>query len=236
MSHVNAGTGSPAKNAWAIGGTVFAATMMIMIGVFQILMGISAIANDSFLVVRGDYVYNVDTTAWGWIHLVLGALVLLTGISLFTGATWAKVAGIVLVVLAAVDNFLFIPYYPIWSLLLIAMDVFVVWALAHSLRTTPTTGDLLADSEAGYGAAQGGQRWANNPSAGYRPGDPEAAGRASDMAAPGSARHAQGAPDQTMSGTQMTGAPMGGSAGGAMPGAPGATGQPRPPAPPTDAT
>src|SRR4051812_49059087 len=183
MSQVTGNTGSPAKSAWSIGGTVFAATLMVMIGIFQILMGISAIANDSFLVVRGDYVYNVDTTAWGWIHLVLGALVLLTGIFLFTGATWAKVAGIVLVVLSAVDNFLFLPYYPIWSLLLIAMDIFVVWALAYSLRTTSRTGDLLADAETGYGGPQGGQRWATNPSAGYRPGDPEAARRSSDMAA-----------------------------------------------------
>jgi len=194
MSQVTGNTGSPAKNAWSIGGTVFAATLMVMIGIFQILMGISAISNDSFLVLRGDYVYNVDTTAWGWIHLGLGALVLLTGIALYTGATWAKVAGIILVALAAIDNFLFVPYYPIWSLLLIAMDVFVIWALAYSLRNPSTDDGQLATGGGAVMAGDrgyGNERWATNPSAGYRAGDPEAARRASDMATPAGARHAQ---------------------------------------------
>lgn len=196
MSQVTSRTGSPAKNAWATGGTIFAATIMVMIGIFQILMGISAIANDSFLVIRGDYVYNVDTTAFGWIHLGLGALILLTGIALYTGATWAKVAGIILVVVSAVDNFLFLPYYPIWSLLLIGMDVFVIWSLAHSLRYSSNRDEEMA---VGGGAVMAGDpgygsdRWAaTNPSAGYRASDPEAARRASDMATPPSgARHAQ---------------------------------------------
>jgi hypothetical protein len=238
MSHTTA-TGSPAKTAWSIGGVVFAATLMIMIGIFQILMGISAIANDSFLVVRGAYVYSVDTTVWGWIHLGLGVLVLLTGIALFTGATWAKIAGIVLVALSAVDNFLFLPYYPIWSLLLIAMDVFVIWALAYSLRYTPSAGELMADTGAGYGGAQTGQRWAaTNPSAGYRETDPEAAQRASDMATPAGSRHAAETAGQR--GDQEMSVPSGGSAGGAMPGAPGMQGteggQPRPPVPPNEPT
>jgi hypothetical protein len=236
MSHT--GTTSPARSAWAIGGVVFAATMMVMIGIFQILMGISAISRDSVFVVRGDYVYNVNTRTWGWIHLGLGVLILLTGIGLFTGATWAKIAGIVLVVLSAVDNFLFLPYYPIWSLLLIAMDVFVVWALAHSLRHTPTEGELMADAQGGYGGAQTGQRWAaTNPSAGYRASDPEAARRASDMATPGSSRHAAESAREEAEGMRV---PTGGSAGGAMPGSPGMQGteggQPRPPVPPNEPT
>jgi hypothetical protein len=233
-----AGNRSPAKTAWSTGGVVFAATMMIMIGVFQILMGISAIVRNSFIVVRGDYVYHLNTTAWGWIHLGLGAAIVLTGIGLFTGATWAKIAGIVLVVLSAVDNFLFIPYYPFWSLLLIALDVFVVWALAYSLRETPTRGELMADTEADYTGAQTGQRWAaTNPSAGYRSTDPEAARRASDMATPAGARHAAEAGQQ---GDQAMSVPSGGSAGGAMPGATGMPGgeggQPRPPVPPNEPT
>jgi hypothetical protein len=242
MSNVTARTGSPAKSAWASGGTVFAATLMLLIGVFQILMGISAIANDSFLVFRGDYVYTVDTTGWGWIHLGLGVLILITGIGLFTGATWAKIAGVVLVGLSAIDNFLFLPYYPIWSLLLIGLDVFVIWALAYSLRTggASAEADLMAETGAGYTgsqADQSGQRWATNPTAGYRPNDPEAARRASDMATP--ARHAQNEPAGTqqdmqsaMAGGSM-GTPMGTPPGAPQPGMPQSGGGPGGQMPPT---
>ncbi len=227
MSNVNARTGSSAKTAWASGGVVFAGTVLIMIGVFQILMGISAIANDTFLVLRGDYVYNVDVTGWGWIHLGLGVLIVLTGLALFTGATWAKVAGIVLAVLSAVDNFLFLPYYPIWSLLLVALDVFVIWALAYSLRTgaDDMDGRAMAEADAGYYGGQSNQRWANNPSAGYRANDPEAARRASDMANP--ARHAQEAGQPDMQ-SAMAGGAMGTQGGGQMqpPMPPGGGGQP----------
>ncbi len=118
------------SSAWAVGGTVFAATMMVMIGIFQALMGIAAIAKDQFFVVTNNYAYNVDTTTWGWIHLGVGALALVAGIFLFTGTTWARIVGIGLAAISATANFFFIPYYPFWSLLIIALDVFVIWALA----------------------------------------------------------------------------------------------------------
>jgi len=235
MSQVTTRAGSPARIAWATGGTIFGATIMVMIGIFQILMGISAIADDSFLVIRGDYVYNVDTTAFGWIHLGLGALILLAGIALFTGATWAKIAGIVLVVLSGVDNFLFLPYYPIWSLLLIGMDVFVIWSLAYSLRypsgrdeEMAVGGGAVMAGDQGYGA----ERWATNPSAGYRASDPEAARRASDMATPpAGARHAQTEAQPEMhsamaGGTQQPGTGQQGT-GQQGTGQPGQTGMPQ---------
>src|SRR5206468_3029962 len=166
MSNATTTTGSTAKRAWSTGGAVFAATMMVMIGVFQILMGISAIANDDFLVARGSYVYNVDLTGWGWIHLGLGVLVLIAGMGVYANATWAKVAGIVLAVFSAIDNFLFLPYYPIWSLLLVALDVFVIWALAYSLRTeSEAASDLMYNTQAGYADPQAGQRWATTNAA-----------------------------------------------------------------------
>lgn len=123
---------SDARSPWAIGGTIFAATMMLMIGVFQILMGIAAIARGAFFFrpATGAYVYSWNTGVYGWIHLILGILVLITGFGLYQGAIWARVVGIGIVVLVAIDNFLFIPYYPLWSLMLIALNVFVIWALA----------------------------------------------------------------------------------------------------------
>src|SRR4029453_1769295 len=123
-------TGTGTKQAWARGGLVLAATLMIMIGVWQFFVGLAAVVRDSFFVGGPNYYYNVDTTVFGWIHLVIGALAAITGFFLFTGATWARWVGIALLVLSATANFFFIPYYPLWSLLLIAVDVFAIWAVA----------------------------------------------------------------------------------------------------------
>jgi hypothetical protein len=116
---------------WAIGGTIFAGAMMLLIGAFQVIEGLVAVIDDNFFVVRGHYTFNLDTTGWGWIHLILGVIVLLVGLGVLAGQSWALVFGIVLVILSAIANFFFIPYYPIWSVVLIAIDVFVVWALAR---------------------------------------------------------------------------------------------------------
>ena len=119
-------------SGWAVGGVVFAATMMLVVGTFQILAGLVALIDDQFYVVGRDYTFKFDITAWGWIHLLLGILLVLCGWALFARSAWAGVAAIVLAGLSAIANFLFIPYYPFWSMLIIAVDVFVIWALtAH---------------------------------------------------------------------------------------------------------
>ena len=74
---------------------------------------------------------DIDTTVWGWIHLVLGVLAVVAGFALFTAATWAGVVTIVVAGLVAVDNFFFIPYSPFWSLLVIALAVWVIWSLTR---------------------------------------------------------------------------------------------------------
>ena len=122
---------------WAVGFIVFAAVMMIMSGVFQALAGLIAIFENEFYVAARKYLFEFDVTSWGWIHLILGVIVALAGFSLLSGATWARVVGITLAVLSAIANFAFIPYYPIWSLLIIALDVFVIWSLAvHGGKVT----------------------------------------------------------------------------------------------------
>jgi hypothetical protein len=115
---------------WAAGFIVFAAVMMMMTGVFQALAGLIAIFENEFYVATRNYLFKFDATTWGWIHLILGVIVALAGWGLLSGRTWARVVGITLAVLSAIANFLFIPYYPFWSLLIIALDVFVIWALA----------------------------------------------------------------------------------------------------------
>jgi hypothetical protein len=115
---------------WAAGFIVFAAVMMLLSGVFQALQGLIAIFENEFYVQTRNYLFKFDATTWGWIHLILGIIVALAGWGLLSGRTWARVVGITLAVLSAIANFLWLPYYPFWSLLIIALDVFVIWALA----------------------------------------------------------------------------------------------------------
>jgi hypothetical protein len=116
-------------SGWAFGFAAFAGAIMLMIGIFQAFEGIAAIANDEFFVVGRNYTFDLDVTAWGWIHLILGVIVAFAGISVYSGATWARAVGIVLAILSAVANFFFIPYYPVWSVLIIALCIAVIWAL-----------------------------------------------------------------------------------------------------------
>jgi hypothetical protein len=116
----------------AVGFILFAAIMMIMVGVFQALQGIVAIFENEFYVATRNYLFQFDATTWGWIHLLVGLLVAFAGWGLLSGRTWARVVALTLAVLSAITNFLFIPYYPFWALLLITLDIFVIWAItAH---------------------------------------------------------------------------------------------------------
>jgi len=111
---------------------VFAAFMMIMMGILQILNGIAAIFNDEFFVVSKEYVFKFDVTTWGWIHLVLGIVVLLAGFGLFAGRVWARAVGVIIAVVASIVGFVWIPYYPVWGIVFIAISIAVIWALtAH---------------------------------------------------------------------------------------------------------
>ena len=121
----------PPVSGWAVGGITFAATMLILIGIFQTIAGLAAIFDDEFFVVTANYIFDLDTSAWGWIHLLLGVLLLVAGWGLYAGRAWAGVVALTLAVLSAVANFFFIPYYPFWSILVIALDVWVIWALTR---------------------------------------------------------------------------------------------------------
>jgi hypothetical protein len=118
-------------SGWAAGGLAFAACILTLIGAFQVVAGLAAIFKDEFFVVSENYAFDLDVSAWGWVHLLLGIVLLITGWGLFTRATWAGVTAIFLAMLSAVVNFFFIPYYPFWSLLVIALDVWVIWSLTR---------------------------------------------------------------------------------------------------------
>ncbi len=118
-------------SGWAVGGITFAAMMMLMVGAFQAIAGLAAIFNDEFFVIGRNYTFDLDVTAWGWIHLILGILLFIAGWALFARKLWAGMVAIVLALLAAIENFFFIPYYPWWSLLIIAVCIWVMWALTR---------------------------------------------------------------------------------------------------------
>ncbi|GHD25191.1 DUF7144 family membrane protein [Streptomyces galbus] len=112
------------------GGVVFAAVLMVCGGVLAVLQGISAVAADDVYARVGAYVYALDLTGWGVVHIVVGALVAATGYALLMDQAWARLAGVFLASLSLIAQFLFLPYAPVWSVVMMAIDVFVIWALA----------------------------------------------------------------------------------------------------------
>jgi hypothetical protein len=123
---------SAAPTAW-VGWLLYAGIMMILVGSFQAIDGLIALFNDDLFVVRPNgLVVNVDYTAWGWTHLLLGILLIAAGAAVFSGRIWGRTLGVVAAMLSAVVNFAFIPAYPVWSLLIITVDILVIYALiAH---------------------------------------------------------------------------------------------------------
>ena len=120
------------RSGMAVGFIAFAAVMMIMMGTFEVFNGLAAIIKDDFFVQLPNYAFNIDVTTWGWVHLILGALTVAAGFALFSGAIWARTIGVVLAVLVAIENFAYVPFYPVWSILVITTSVIVIWALtAH---------------------------------------------------------------------------------------------------------
>jgi hypothetical protein len=113
-----------------VGLVVFAGVMMMMIGIFHALTGLAAILENEFFVVGPQYLYEFDVTAWGWVHLIVGLIIGVAGWQVFNGATWARVVGMTLASLSAIANFFFIPYQPIWAILMISLAVLVIGALA----------------------------------------------------------------------------------------------------------
>jgi hypothetical protein len=111
--------------------------MLVIIGTFEAISGLVAIIDDDFYVVRRNYTFDLDTTGWGWIHLILGIVLIVVGFALYARQEWAAISAVVLAGLSAVANFFFIPYYPLWSIVVIALDVWVIWALTRpgAIRT-----------------------------------------------------------------------------------------------------
>jgi hypothetical protein len=118
------------RSPWATGGATFAGVLLLLNGILAVLQGIAAIAEDDVYARIGSYVYEINLTGWGWILLILGVIAACAGAGILSGAAWARAAGIALASLSLIAQFLFLPYQPVWSVIMMAIDVFVIWALA----------------------------------------------------------------------------------------------------------
>jgi hypothetical protein len=125
---------SPGPSGLALGLTLVAAVFMMIGGLFDFFSGLAALIRGSFFVVLPNYAFSISVTGWGWLHLIMGALVFATGVALLTDHLWARIAGVVIASLSAVMNFVTLPYQPVWAIVVIALDIFIVWALLTPRR------------------------------------------------------------------------------------------------------
>ncbi|MET7769392.1 acetyltransferase [Nocardia sp. NPDC005366] len=109
--------------------SISAACMLLILAVVSVLQGISALVDDELYVAGIDYVYKFDTTTWGWIHLVLGVLAAICALGLLFGTAWGRYTALGIASLVILANFLALPYYPAWSIVIIALSVVVIWAV-----------------------------------------------------------------------------------------------------------
>ena len=123
--------GGQEASGWAVGGLVFAASILILIGASRSSRAWWRSSTTSSSSWPGNYTFHLDVTAWGWLHLIFGVLMVIVGMGLFGRRSWAAVSGLMLAMLSAVLNFFFIPYYPLWAIVVIALDVWVIWALTR---------------------------------------------------------------------------------------------------------
>ena len=113
-----------------VGWVAFAGVMMTILGTFHVIDGLVAIFKDEyFLVGKSGLVVNVDYTVWGWVHLLGGIIIIAAGVAVFSGQIWARSIGVLMAVISAVINIAFLSAYPIWSTIMITLDILVIWAL-----------------------------------------------------------------------------------------------------------
>lgn len=114
---------------WAAGGTMFAGVLLLVDGVLGVIKGIAGIASDDVYARINNYVFEFNVTTWGWIHLILGVIIAVVGWGILRGAGWARGAGVGLAALNMIANFMWLPYQPVWAIVSLAIDTFVIWAL-----------------------------------------------------------------------------------------------------------
>jgi hypothetical protein len=125
-------------STWAKGWLLFAAVMLMMVGVFHAMAGLVALFDDTYYVVGREWIFEFDVTAWGWIHLIGGVLLVMSGFGIYSGNVAARTVGVIAAALSAIANFAWLPYQPVWSSIMIAVGIAVVWALTVHGRDLAT--------------------------------------------------------------------------------------------------
>jgi hypothetical protein len=148
----SASTGTP-------GPLLAAGVFMLLVGAFHAIEGVVALASDTFFEGGKSYWFQWNLTAWGWVHIAVGALVAVTGIFLMRSASWAATLALFLCSASILASFLWLPHYPVWSLALIVLDIFVIWAVT---TTGPPRGHREHEEEevpAGYHTPPPSMTW-----------------------------------------------------------------------------
>jgi hypothetical protein len=118
-----------APSGAALGLTIMASAFMMVSGLLSFFEGLAAVIRGSFFAVLPNYAFSLSATGWGWLHIILGAFVFAAGVALFADRLWARVTGVILASFSLIANFVFLPYYPVWAIVVIALNAFVIWAL-----------------------------------------------------------------------------------------------------------
>ena len=121
------------RGSWSQGVSFVAGLLLGMAAAFEILQGVAAIAKDGMFASGVDYVYKLNTSTWGWTHVVIGVLLTVVAIGMLAQKTWGHVTGLIVAGLSTIANFAFLPYYPVWSLTIIAINILIICALGSLL-------------------------------------------------------------------------------------------------------
>ncbi|MCX5132199.1 hypothetical protein OOK06_08845 [Streptomyces sp. NBC_00340] len=124
------GHGGPDNSGRLGGPLLFAGTAMMLSGPLSILMGASGIAEDN-LFAASQYAYRFDLTAWGWIHIFVGLALVIAGLGVVSNKSWGRGAGLVAAGISLITQFMFVPYYPLWAIPVMTLDVLIIFALTR---------------------------------------------------------------------------------------------------------
>jgi hypothetical protein len=128
-AHAGVPEASEGYSGW-VGWIAFAGVIMMMLGTFHAIQGLVALFNDEYyLVGSSGLVLELDYTAWGWVHLIAGAVLVAAGLGVFGGQVWARTVGVAMAMLSAIVNVVFLAAHPVWSLMMIALAVVLILAL-----------------------------------------------------------------------------------------------------------
>jgi hypothetical protein len=118
------------RSGW-VGWAVFGGIVAIIAGAFDALLGLTAVLlpAEQYVFAGEEAVILLDAAGWGWWHLIIGTVIVLVGVFVLRGAKWARVTLVVLVALNAISQLGLLSVQPFWSIIVIALDVLVIYAL-----------------------------------------------------------------------------------------------------------